>query len=29
MPTNGLRVHGDVPSNAAGGFAANDSVDPT
>jgi hypothetical protein len=29
LPTNGLRIHGDVPSNAAGAFADNGSVDPT
>ncbi|HEX4518351.1 MAG TPA: hypothetical protein VH063_02100 [Gaiellaceae bacterium] len=29
LPTNGLRVHGDVPSSPSGAFAENGSEDPT
>lgn len=29
LPANGLRAHGDVPSNASGAFATNGSFDPT
>jgi hypothetical protein len=29
LPTNGLRIHGDVPSSSSGAFAKNGSRDPT